>query len=592
MKRITCCMIILSLLLPVAFLIQKRNTVTEASPDIFQGDLILTNDNVTTLTGYWEINGSIIIKDNATLVLNDAMINFTQTFPKQFNLTLEEPNNGKPRLHASNATLSSNHSLDVHLYGNGTMDASSLTVNGDIHFYDATSGEIANSNQLNTINCYDASNITVSDCDIASVNAHDASSVTLKDSGVGYLTDQGEKTSSLTVSNCTITNAFNSLGGSQAHFDKCSISLSEIDASSAITFSDCWLNGTRLRSSPTVTLTRQCSINGSLTVEENATLILKDANLSVTQTKNWECAIAFKNPVDGNPRFQTINSAVTSSFNYLLTLHQNASATLSDSTFNAVPGKLGMLSLQDSARASLDNFTVYGLSSMDSSNLTIFGSNIEDFDVHDSGNASVDNCKILTSSSSENGTIVLRGATINTVQAYDGSIQRFSDSIVDWIYTRNTGAVWLTNSSYNSSLVRDQSNISTYWHLNVHAIDSIQQDVPSANVSIMYPSATLADSKMTNSTGWASFMLITTVKNATGAYDTGNYSVAVTYGAYSNGSTVNMTGNQEITLTLGQLVILEYPLFTIISLLGATALLAVLIRRYEKYKLPPHLQTI
>jgi hypothetical protein len=108
----------------------------------------------------------------------------------------------------------------------------------------------------------------------------------------------------------------------------------------------------------------------------------------------------------------------------------------------------------------------------------------------------------------------------------------------------------------------------------------------------MYPSATLADSKMTNSTGWASFMLITTVKNATGAYDTGNYSVAVTYGAYSNGSTVNMTGNQEITLTLGQLVILEYPLFTIISLLGATALLAVLIRRYEKYKLPPHLQTI
>ena len=592
MKRITCYLIILSLLLPVAFLIQKRNTAAEASPDIFQGDLILTNDNVTTLTGYWEMNGSIIIRDNATLVLNDAAVNFTQTFPKQFNLTLEEPNNGNPKLHASNATLNSNHGLDVHLYGNSTMDASRLTLNGDIHFYDMTSGEITNSNQLNIIDCYDASNITVSGCDIASVNAHDASSVTLKDSVVGYLTDQGEKTSSLTVSDCTVTNAFNSLGESQAYFEKSDISLSEIDSSSTITFSDCWLNGTQLRSSPTVTLTRQCIINGSLIVEENATLILKDANLNVTQTKNFECAIAFKNPVDGNPHFQSTNSAVTSNFNYLLTLYQNASATLSDSTFNAVPGKLGMLALQDAARASSDNLTAYGLSLMDNSSLTIFGSNIEDFDVHDSGNASVDNCKILTSSSSENGTIILHAATINTVQAYDGSIQRFSDSTIDWIYTRNTGAVWLTNSSYNNSLVRDQSNIFTYWYLNVHAIDSIQQDVPSANVSIMYPNATLAGSKMTNSTGWASFMLITTVKNATGAYDTGNYSVAVTYGAYSNSSSVNMTGNQEITLTLEQLVIAEYPLFTFVLLLGTTALLAVLVRRHEKHKLQLHLQTM
>jgi hypothetical protein len=587
MKRIAYFLIVLSLLLPFAFLVQKRITVTEASPDVFQGDLILTNDNVTMLTGYWEMNGSIIVKDNATLVLNDAAINFTQTVSKEFNLTLEEPNNGNPRLQASNASLSSNHSLDVHLHGNSTVNANSLTVNGDIYFYDAASGEITNSNQLNTINCYDASNITVADCDIGSVSTHDASSVTLKDSGVSYLTDEGEKTSLLTVSNCTVTNAFNSLGGSQAHLDKCNVSLSEIDSSSAITFSDCWLNGTQLRSSPTVTLTGQCSINGSLTVEENATLILKDANLSVTQAEDWECEIAFRNPLNGNPRFQTENSAVTSNYNYVLTLHQNTSATLSDSTFKAVPGKYCMLLLRDSAKASLDNLTVYGLSSMDSSNLIIFNSNIEDFDVHDSGNASVDKCELYISSSSENGTITLHNATITTVQAHDSSSQRFSESAIGWIYTRNTAAVWLTNSRYNNTLVRDQSRILAYWYLNVHVIDSIQQDVPSANVSIMYPNATLADSKMTNSTGWASFILITTVKNATGVYDTSNYSVAVVYGAYSNSSTVNMTGNQEVTLALGQLVIPEYPLFTIISLMGTTTLLAVLICRHKKHVVSP-----
>jgi hypothetical protein len=103
----------------------------------------------------------------------------------------------------------------------------------------------------------------------------------------------------------------------------------------------------------------------------------------------------------------------------------------------------------------------------------------------------------------------------------------------------------------------------------------------------MYPSATLADSKMTNSTGWASFMLITTVRNATGVYDTSNYSVAVVYGAYSNSSTVNMTGNQEVTLALGQLVIPEYPLFTLISLMGTTTLLAVLICSHKKHVVSP-----
>ena len=65
--------------------------------------------------------------------------------------------------------------------------------------------------------------------------------------------------------------------------------------------------------------------------------------------------------------------------------------------------------------------------------------------------------------------------------------------------------------------------------------------------------------------------------NASGEYPVGDYTVEAAYEIHSNSTTVNMTGNEQITLTLEDFIIPEFPsllilpLFMIITLLVAVA---------------------
>jgi hypothetical protein len=49
MKKLACVLVILSLLLPLTIVQKEKTTIAEASPDVFEGDLILSDDNVTVL---------------------------------------------------------------------------------------------------------------------------------------------------------------------------------------------------------------------------------------------------------------------------------------------------------------------------------------------------------------------------------------------------------------------------------------------------------------------------------------------------------------------------------------------------------------
>jgi hypothetical protein len=78
-----------------------RDVPSVRAEDIFyNGDLILNGNNVTIIDNQiLHINGSIIITENATLIIrNNGGINFTQQYSNQFNITLMHPANGNPRL--------------------------------------------------------------------------------------------------------------------------------------------------------------------------------------------------------------------------------------------------------------------------------------------------------------------------------------------------------------------------------------------------------------------------------------------------------------------------------------------------------------
>jgi hypothetical protein len=153
MRKVVFIVFISSLLLSLAFLQKGNIAVVNASPDVYQEDLILKGNNVTVIEGSFDINGSVIVEENATLILRNALLNFVQTTNNQFNLTLRNPANGNPRLVAYNSTIDSNADLDFTLQGNSTADLNKVTVPWRVECfpYDSSVLSISNSSYVRTI---------------------------------------------------------------------------------------------------------------------------------------------------------------------------------------------------------------------------------------------------------------------------------------------------------------------------------------------------------------------------------------------------------------------------------------------------------
>lgn len=584
---------------------------------IYQGDLILSDNDVCTITGSFLINGSIIVKENATLILKDAVINFTQTSWDQFNMTFKDPSGGNPRLQVSNATLKSKYSLTVYFYGNSTLDAYKLIAYHLLLFYDESYGNITNSRGLWTVRSYESSHVYFNKSEFIQMQAHDSSVLVFSNSNAtNYIEVYGNtKTDVLdsrvrgfgtyssaqaTVSNSTLTyfsdqawgntsfanfadttiGKFRSWGQSHIACTNCSIGFSDIDSRSNIIFEDCWLNGTYVRLSAVVSIRGQCVTNGSILVEENATLILENAVLNFTQTADWQLNMTFRNPADGNPRFYATNAEMTSNFKYAVDMLGNSTALIQNCQFTALSPHYCWLHLWDLSNASFTDFTVRGFSSFTSSGVSFSNSSIEIVNDYVLGDTPlwVYSSSIKTMNTYADAMIDAEESSILAASAFDDSIQRYSDSSINAIHARSETKILLINSTYSDLILDNQSEAFVFWYLDVHVIDVLDNNVPSANVTATYSNATLADSKLTNLDGWARFTLLEKSINATAEYPVGAYTVEATYEANSNDTAVSMTGNKEITLSL-DFIVAEFPSVLILSLLMMATLLTVVVYR-------------
>ena len=139
----------------------------------------------------------------------------------------------------------------------------------------------------------------------------------------------------------------------------------------------------------------------------------------------------------------------------------------------------------------------------------------------------------------------------------------------------------MLNSTYAHLYVKGVAKVHVSWCLDVRVEDSIGQDVPSAFVRTFYPSelGLILVSGFTDARGLVRLALPEKMMNATGEYPVGNYTVRVTYDIYSDDTTVNMTENKQITLTLEDFIIPEFPTFLILPLFMIATLLAVIVYR-------------
>jgi len=340
-------------------------------------------------------------------------------------------------------------------------------------------------------------------------------------------------------------------------------------------------------------------INGSIIVEENATLILRNALLNFVQTTNNQFNLTLRNPANGNPRLMAYNSTIDSNADLRLTLKGNSTADLNKAIIPwRVPCRaedVSILSISNSSYVDtlfaesgsstlimVQNSTIhqwqnYGYNTAPEAQ--VYDSTIDNLLI---GSSSV-NCTI---SGLHSGLVTYWNFIENCSVASSGgpggvapNITLINTQVGLWGFAFYSSSNVMVIDSLVQASAYGQTIIQIFWYLDVHVVDDINQDVPYANVTATYPNTTLAESKLTGEDGWTKLTLIEKIKNSTGEYPIGIYTVEATYETYSNTTTVEMTGTQQITLTLEGFIIPEFPSFLILPLLLIATLLAVIVYR-------------
>jgi len=352
-------------------------------------------------------------------------------------------------------------------------------------------------------------------------------------------------------------------------------------------------------------------INGSIIVEENATLILQNAIVNLTQSENYEHNMTLRNPVNGNPRLQSTNSTITSNLEwFMVVLYDNSSATMTNSIDTAYLRTFGSANVSVS-NSTIKLFDVIGPSVVTISNSTIsYGLVAHYYSVVSVSNSTIEkltirsmhvNCSmakivpgpltfwnyLLNSSvtvapSGWAPNVTIRNSNVNgwNPDFEESSNATITDSELCHLSSKDSN-VWCINTTAILYIIHMEGKVYVSWYLDAHVIDSIGQDVPSANVTAAYPNATIAESKLTNANGLARLTVMEKMMNSTGDYPVGNYTIEASYGTHFNSTTVNMTGNREITLSL-DFVIPEFPSLLILPLFMTATLLAVIVCRRKR----------
>ncbi|NWG10303.1 hypothetical protein HXY33_00910 [Candidatus Bathyarchaeota archaeon] len=218
MKKARFALSILVLLLAIVSVQQVNLPTVKASP-LHLGNLVLNGNNVTIIEGYYDINGSMIVEENATLILRNAYVNFTQSADRQFNLTLRNPADGNPRLIVENATVDANGcDFFMSLYGNSTgsiemlntvgsiwlrtLDDASVSVSDSfvyfIHAFGTSNFDLSNSMSYAT-HIYEDASFEAHNCTINILSGHDDVDVYVSNCTIsGYIAIYASST------NCTI----------------------------------------------------------------------------------------------------------------------------------------------------------------------------------------------------------------------------------------------------------------------------------------------------------------------------------------------------------------------------------------------------
>ena len=228
--------LVLSLLLTLAFVQKGSIPAVKSSSPVYQGDMVLTGNNVTTIEGRFDINGSIIVEDNATLHLRNAFLNFTQTRNRQYSLTFKNPLNGKPRLAVYNSTITSNFQIYADLEDNSTGIIENSTISCYVHMWGYSSLSVSSSSYAYYIKPLDSSTASIDDSLIGTIESYSLAEVHVSASEIYHLHIVPKSV------NCTISKLRPGLISYWDFINNCSVIVLHDGTTPNVTLANTWVH--------------------------------------------------------------------------------------------------------------------------------------------------------------------------------------------------------------------------------------------------------------------------------------------------------------------------------------------------------------
>ncbi|MBX5321566.1 MAG: hypothetical protein QHH12_00110 [Candidatus Bathyarchaeota archaeon] len=410
---------------------------------IASGDLVLSDNDVYTVTGNYYMNGSIIVTDNATLMIENAHLTFMQTTSFQFNITLRDAAGGNPRLIVDNALIDTYAShFRIELYENSTAQMKGTQPAPNCPIY---------------LLLHDSSSAEVSESTFSEISLYNRALLYLVSSSVGLLRVVDE---------------------------------SYADVDGAAIYYLYAANGAEVQASDS-------TITYALEVQSSKT----------------QCYI------------QGITPGFVAYWNFL----ENCSVIIGAGGF--------------APNVTLSNVQVNGWS----------------FSFADAVNAIISDSRLCSLGVSGSSVVCVYRVYAESVSISGYSRMNATDSRAGNVQLYGFSALWAENLTATTTYIQGQSILYVNWYLDVHVVDSLEQDVPDANVTVVSSDGTETAKGKTNMAGWVKLTVLSRIINATGEYPQGPYNVTATYGIYSNTTTVNVNGNNQTKVVLSEFVIPEFP---------------------------------
>ena len=448
----------------------------EVASSIYQGDLILTGNDVHTIKGRFDINGSIIVEGNATLILKNAVVNFTQTTHWQYNMSFQNSLNGNPRLQAINTAIIStfDFAFKVSFFQNSSGSLLNCTIpwRGELHTNDVSTVSVTENSTMDEFTPKDNSILIIYNSTIGHVYLYDHCNVYVTDATVESFVDYS-------------TNSYLSIWNSTL------LSL------------DCRQSNTYVHNS---------SINTVWMKSQSINCSIKD--FTVENVTFWNSLIDFSITISVTGYTANVTLENTRVDRWRFTFYGQSNVTVTNSTLTCLDA--------------------YG-----SSTMSVLNSTVDYIYSRGSSSVSISNSTIWQANSGDDSTMSVSSTTVKQfVMAEDYSILKLINTVC------------VVYRGFHS-----HASIYYCWYLSVHVIDSEGSDVLNAEVTAQYSNGTIAQQGTTNINGKVTFILAEKVWNDTGKCYFGNYTITATYESYSNGTSVNMTENRQITLTLEDFVV-------------------------------------